>query len=788
MRLRQKSILWRWNIYRKLRLGAWPKGLALAGLHLCLLLGLGAVGLGASAKSPQPSTGPSTGAASEQNPESTPEEAVDTAAERQLEQLARALNDKPTDAAYQRLVKFAAQHAKTSAGARAALALGHYDYTRKRFPEARAWLEKATDPVLGQYALYWQAQTDRAMDAHEAALDKLLRFLRQYPGSAISDSAVKALAQAALAADRPEAGLAALDSYPATRRKSSLLWLRGQARERVAAGRGEKPLAATTDYLVLVYRFPLSDEAKSAAAKIPALKAALGDQFPGTPLTTEIARAETFYEARRWKDVRTTYQALLPKLSGASRERALLRIAHAEARTGGGRQALASVKLTDPPLAAERAYVLSQAHRSANAESEMLAAIEQVAAQYPHSPWTEQALYAAGNFYWVELDRDRASKYYQRVLTLFPSGSLASTAQWRIAWTAYLGRRAEAESRLEEYIRQYTRSSYVVDALYWLGRLNERKGNVAHARSFYLAAAQRFPHTYFGQRAAERLRDIGPDPVNPAEFLSVIPSPPQLEPFDGPVPAAARERWARAKVLRSIAFDNSAEAELRAAHAATRAPQLLLAIAESAVAAGRYAAGIVAVRQLVPQLEARPLDQVPDEVWRAVFPLAYRVSLDREAGRNRLDPMLLAGLIRQESAFASDAISRAGAVGLMQIMPPTGRRVARRLGLSFSRAKLFDPEYNVRLGSSYLSRLLMAYPAREYALAAYNAGESRVKLWTDGQKYDETPEFVESIPFTETRRYVQKVLRNAELYRQLYAREVLAKVPAASQALEPPKP
>jgi soluble lytic murein transglycosylase len=185
---------------------------------------------------------------------------------------------------------------------------------------------------------------------------------------------------------------------------------------------------------------------------------------------------------------------------------------------------------------------------------------------------------------------------------------------------------------------------------------------------------------------------------------------------------------------------------------------------------------------LVPELEARRFEDIPEEAWRTAYPLPYREPLENEALRNRLDPMLVAGLIRQESAFSAEAVSGRNAVGLMQLEPKTGVVLARRLGVKFSRARLFDPEYNLRLGTVYLADLLSANGSPEAALAAYNAGVDRVTLWTAGQNYTETPEFVESIPFTETREYVQIVLRNAELYRQIYDRHAQADSAAATKA------
>ncbi len=704
-------------------------------------------------------------------------------AAQRLETLAHQLSQKPTAAVRQQLVQFAAAQAKTPYGARAALALGYDDFKQKRFSEARAWLEKAdADPLLSDYALYWTAMIDRATEANATALAGFQQYRQRFPDGVMTDSAVEELARAALAVGRPEDAVTALDGYEKTGSRAPLVLLRAQGREQAAVAKAEPPLAAATDYLDLMYRYPLSDEAKTAAAVIPALRTALGEQFPGVPLSTQIARAETFNEAARWSDLRGAYRELLPQLSGAARERAQLRIARANAALGAGLIELSSMELSDPDVDSERLYLLSQEYRSASLEGTMLAAVELAAERYPQSLRTADALFATGNYFWVKLDRQRAAEYYSRVVSAAPASPNASIAQWRVLWTAYMARE-DVRERFEQFLRRYPNSSYAADALYWLGRANERAGDVPHARSFYLTAAQRFPQTYFGGSAADRLREIGSEPINPAEFLWLFPAPAPLAILDKSVPAAADGRWARAQALRSIAFDASAELELRAAYERTPAPGLLLAIAEAAVDSGRYAVSIVAGRQLLPRLDARQFDEVPLEIWRAVYPLPYRESLEREAGRYNLDPAIVAGLIRQESAFGADAVSRAGAIGLMQVWPPTGIGLARNLRLTYSRARLFDPEYNLRLGTSYLSTLLKAYGKPEFALAAYNAGEHRVEEWTAGQTYEELPEFVESIPFTETRDYVQIVLRNAGLYRQIY--RAPAAVSASAAALQP---
>jgi soluble lytic murein transglycosylase len=695
------------------------------------------------------------------------QQAVSPAAQ-QLDTLTHQLNEERTAAAYQQLARFANDQEKSPLSLRAALVLGYYAFQEKRYPEARQWLEKAlADPLLGDYALYWLGMTDRATDANELALAEMQQYRQRYPEGVMTDSAVEELARAALAAGRPQDAVAALDAYQKTSSRAPLVLLRAQGREQIAAGNSTPPSAAASDYLDVYYRFPLSGEAMTAADRIPFLRATLGEMFPGTPLLTQIARAEALHQASRWNDLLAAYVELLPKLSGVARERAQLRIARAKVARGANLAELSGLQLTDPQLDAERLNLLSDQYRAKNLETSMLQIIEQVAQKYPQSPSTAEALFSAGNYFWMKLDLPRGAEYYARAAAALPDGPNAAVAQWRVIWSGYMARN-DVRDQIEGYLRHYPNSSYAVDALYFLGRANERAGNLPHARSMYLAAVERFPQTYFGGAAGDRLNEIGSAPTNPAEFLESFPTAAPLPPLDRSIPPEAQARWSRAQALRGIAFDHSAELELRAANDRTPASGLLYAIAEAAAAARRYPAGITVSRQLLTRLDARPFGDVPEELWRLVYPWPYRGQIEREAARNKLDPTLVAGLIRQESAFASDAVSVSDALGLMQVWPPTGTRLAGMLKLSYSRASLFDPDYNLRLGTHYLSMLLKMFGKQELAVAAYNAGENRVKQWTEGQTYEELPEFVESIPITQTRDYVQIVLRNMRLYRRIY--------------------
>ena len=175
------------------------------------------------------------------------------------------------------------------------------------------------------------------------------------------------------------------------------------------------------------------------------------------------------------------------------------------------------------------------------------------------------------------------------------------------------------------------------------------------------------------------------------------------------------------------------------------------------------------LKRAVPNYFAVDLSSLPRPYWEALFPKAYWTDLRRFSSATALDPYLVASLIRQESAFNPNAVSRANAVGLMQLLPKTARLVAKQVKLRhFSPTLLFTPAVNVQLGTRYFRDTVDKFGSFEYALAAYNAGDDRVKEWLGLGTYRDPQEFVESIPFTETREYVQAIMRNANVYRQLY--------------------
>ena len=691
----------------------------------------------------------------------------DAAAQRDLAALARDLH-RGVPGSYDKLAAFANGHSSSVWGQRAALALGYDDYTHSRHPQALIWLDKANgDALLKEYTLYWTAQANHALRKNSDAEKQLAALLKDYPNTVIKEQALDAYSGAAIALGQPQEAIDALATYAATSSRPNLLLDRARANEGA-----RKLVPAAKDYQTIFYKYPLSDEAKEAGASLPRLNKELHSEFPYATAELQEQRAQAFYDARKWKEARSEYDKLASMLkdpANPARQRALLRSAECRQHPKAAPGLFVSLKpQSDPEVEAERLYSLSQAYRSNKNETEMLTNIELLADKFPDSKWTEEALMAGGNYYWVQLDRTKAMHYYERVLEKFPGGKNAYNAEWRIAWVAYLDRQPFAGDKMTVFLRKYPVSGGAVNALFWLGRDAERSGNPAHARAFFKKAVDRWPNTYYAYAAQAHLDKLGPGEVDSPDFLMQLPPAQPLKPFDEPIAPNVLERWNRAQALRTIAFDTSAELELKAAYAATVSPRFLVEAAQAAFDQGHFASGMNYGRLAVTSFDSRKLNEVPVSAWKVLYPLPYEAALRREAERNNFDPMFAAGLIRQESTFQADAVSRANAIGLMQILPKEGRRLAKAAKVRYTKASLFDPNVNIELGMLYISDLTRTTGAPEYAAAAYNAGEDRLAQWRAERNYDEIQEFVESIPFTETREYVQIVLRNATMYRQLY--------------------
>jgi soluble lytic murein transglycosylase len=367
----------------------------------------------------------------------------------------------------------------------------------------------------------------------------------------------------------------------------------------------------------------------------------------------------------------------------------------------------------------------------------------------------------------------------------FPPDPVTALCHWRVAWQAYLASSPEAAALLMEQVIKYPDDQRAASALYFLGRLSEAANDPAAARAYYERLQFIFPHYYYGTLGTGRIAEpsLANVPPNPEVIrtLDLVKFPPRREITGESATPATIAHIERARLLMAAGFPDWAETELR--FGANGDGQRHLLALELAKSDPTLALGLRHMKVLTPEYLTLDYDRAPKEVWGYLFPLPLQEDLVKAAKESNLDPYLVAGLIRQESEFNPAVVSRAHAFGLMQLLPSTGRMLARQEGIApFDSNMLFDPRVSLKLGTSYLRAQLDRWNGSiEQTLAAYNAGPGRVQQWTAGTHFREPAEFIESIPFTETREYVQSVIRNAMVYRQLYSEK--APPPQPSNAL-----
>ncbi|MGA2132746.1 MAG: transglycosylase SLT domain-containing protein [Bryobacteraceae bacterium] len=689
-----------------------------------------------------------------------------------LESLGRAYHDSPTPARRKALERFAAAH-KDANGALAHLTLGVSSYEQKQFPDAIAHLEaaRARLPKLADYTAYYLAAArTETQDPAAAARDAAAVRATAAP-SPFAARAMVLEARGLAASGSPADGIRMLrENYRDLPQPDGDLALAG-------AYEAARDLPHAVEYYQHVYYdYPGGDPATRAAARLIALRDGMGASYTQPAPQLLLERARKLLAQHESVRARAEFQALAQQLTGPDRDQARVGIGAAEYGNGDVAAAysyLRALDVSDAEADAERLYYLEECARKLNDEEQMAEAVKNLGKRHGESLWRHRALIGAANRYLVTNQPDKYTPLYKADYEAFPDQPQAPTGHWRVAWAAYMRRKHEARELLREHLQRYPGHPSASAALYFLGRLAETEGDWAAARALYTKLAAQFPNYYYGFAARDRMQQpqiaaAGASPKT-AEFLRPIAFTPHKPAVDLQPDAESSLRIARARLLASAGLTDLAQAELRFGVRNGDQPYLL------AMELGRTAPTphekLHALKSAAPEYLTLSIEDAPLAFWQLLFPMPYEKDLVRNAHDRGLDPYVLAALIRQESEFNPQALSVKHAYGLTQVEPATGRALARRAGVThFNNRSLFVPAVNLKLGAFYLRGLLDQWNGQwEQALASYNAGKSRVNDWVTWNRYQEPAEFVESIPFTETREYVEAVLRNAAVYRQLYA-------------------
>ena len=429
-----------------------------------------------------------------------------------------------------------------------------------------------------------------------------------------------------------------------------------------------------------------------------------------------------------------------------------LQYAEALSRLGRTREALAQLSAVTGRSAGQAAYQRARILLARGNAAATRAALRVVVARFPKEVGiASTSLYLLADLATDAGDDDQARTTFRRLYRTYPTSARADDARFHAAIIALAhGNPRTAAREFDSIYARTPRADYATAARYWSGRSWLAAKNATLARQRWRAVVNDAPVTYYAFLSARRLGEA------PWVLPPAVPSAPRIADVDS---AAGR-----IATLDRLGMDAEVRLELDALDAAARtSTDRMLATAQAFITLGQPSRAIRLAQQLLDRgvRDAR--------VYRLAFPLLDRDELVRTAKARALDPALVAGLIRQESNFTPRAVSVANARGLMQVLPSVGQDVARSLNFPvWSPALLFDPDANLQLGTSHLAAFVKQYGALPRVLAAYNAGGSRADRWSRKPGANDSELFTERVPFVETRDYVRIVMRNREIYRQLY--------------------
>jgi soluble lytic murein transglycosylase len=610
----------------------------------------------------------------------------------------------------------------------------------------------STTPVA-DYARYYTGMALMRLERYAEA-DTVFADLaaRQIDGHLPEDAAF-ALAQVREAQKDYKGAVATYESL-VTRKLAQphVAWLRLG----LAADLAGTPMRSVDALRRAYYDFPSTAESDRAGEALSKQDVELESAFAAK----ELARADALYQARRWTGAKASYDRVRPFVTGAERDRVALRMAAADVSLGRYREGRDALRpFLTGALAEEAHFHVVNAVRGLKLTSEHRTLAREFVEKFPASPFGEEILNNLASAHIIDDEDAEADGVFREILERYPAGRFAERAAWKAGWWAYRqGRFSDALQFFDKGSAQFPRSDYRPSWLYWAGRAAQQAGDVETGVARLKLTATDYHNSYYGRLAVKLLQ---------GERGAAIAPTLQRQPLAAPaIPTAGR-----IATLLSLGLNREAMNELQYAQRVWGdSPMLQATIAVTHRRMGNVRAGINAMKRAYPQYLAAGGETMPSEILQIIFPVDYWPLLQKYAKDRGLDPYTVAALVAQESNFDPVVVSHANAYGLMQILPSTGRSYARKLGVRpFSTNRLKDAEINVRLGTQIFADDIRKFGGVHFALAAYNAGASRVVRWQREKPGLPQDEFIDDIPFPETQNYVKRILGTAEDYRYLYS-------------------
>lgn len=628
---------------------------------------------------------------------------------------------------------------------------------------------------LGDYALWLRGKAFLQAGDRDAARRVLGELLGKYPNSMRAAEAALLRAESLLSEGRAAEVPKVLRELNAMRDPAALL-LTAKAYEQTP----DRTPAA--DFYRQAYFYGAGTKAgDEAEARLKELGEDLSPRTAGESL----ARAEDLLAQNKYAEAGAAFDEHVRRFPGEVS--VAIQLGRLTANARAKRMSSAAEAFGAIPLTAkekeEAFHELAVGYARARQWDEVRETLGEMRKHFPRSERTPETLVGVAEQAGSQRRSADEDYYHKLALALYPESVHVTKAHFEVAWRQHeLKNYAEAAKLLTEHLARYVDkdNSFRGQTGYWAARNSERAGLLDEACALYDGTVYRYGSNWYGYLALDRLTAL--------RRQGHCQTPPKF-PADSLVPRAVEnlrvvtvaaetatakelEHAAKSDELSTIGlFDWAIEELEEARKTAANSPKINLALAQYYRKRGENVRALLALADSYPDYPQMFPEEMGREEWDIFYPLTNWNEIKYWADKRDLDPYHVAGLIRQESVFNPKAASSARAYGLMQLLVPTARMMARKYSdtnsSTINSTALFNPALNIELGTAYMREQLSKYGRLEYMSVAYNAGPGRVVRWRKELPL-QIDEFVEEIPFRETKGYVKGVIRNSAQYRRLY--------------------
>ncbi|MGA0191653.1 MAG: transglycosylase SLT domain-containing protein [bacterium] len=409
-------------------------------------------------------------------------------------------------------------------------------------------------------------------------------------------------------------------------------------------------------------------------------------------------------------------------------------------------------------------YWQARMWRKKNEEGSMAKVVEQISKKYPSSDAHEDILLEISRAYKGNNNDEVAEIWWKKLLKNFPKKRSGEIAAWELAWYHYQQKNWETSLKyINEGLRNGINNPEVAAKfVYWQGKLAVLEKKQERAQRIFNNLLSWYPNTFYGMLAQRTMSSLVPKKIPYKEKDYWHDNPPELKANE------EKTELEFAEFVMAAGDGNIGAKHIRNLVDLKSSNELIWKSSLVLDEYGEYRSlQTIVVNHYLGDLKRIPIKD--QQVWTFAYPRPYWMDVQNFSKNAGIDPYLALAIMREESLYQADVVSPASARGLMQLMPYTGKRVAKIIGLQLKDEKdLFDPKINIQLGTSYLGQISKRFGEVIQIAGSYNAGPGRMKEWLKRFPDRDLDEFVESIPYIETRNYVKRVFRTHQLYKAIY--------------------